>query len=417
MESLPPSYKPLKKLYNKINSERGTNIEDNTLFDEMAERVLAICVVIFYRVGFIPLDAHLGNWMYDVSQPIDQFKVRAIDFGRIISRITSADIDTIVSYIRDSLTKTRDAALLIHGLARLLKVEIKDMKTAELCGTKIGEIIKELNKLIRHNQNGSILWHPTGPRVSIVTHPVTDTSPEQTMDIDSCMILIHRIMFIIVLVDSCYNYVKYNKIYCQLRYVISSIFGFDCNNLREMIVKRVYIELEDYLKGITDYNERTHIIQSYANIRDHIGNYLRVSSHRGLFDDTFLEEISPATPRTVLEASARMAALPPPPIPPPPPARSPPHSPERSPPHSPERSPPHSPERSPPHSPRMSPKYSPRKSVLSLSGGRSIRHYRNYIKSRKNRKSRKSRKNRKSRKSRKNRKSRKIKRSKRSLKK
>jgi hypothetical protein len=31
----------------------------------------------------------------------------------------------------------------------------------------VGEIFKDLSKLIRHNQNGSILWNPAGPSFSV----------------------------------------------------------------------------------------------------------------------------------------------------------------------------------------------------------------------------------------------------------
>ena len=81
MESLSPSYEPLTSLYETFSSalSKGMPVfaQQKILFDEMTYRALAICILVFYRIGYIPLDAHMGNWMYDPTQVIEQFKLRA----------------------------------------------------------------------------------------------------------------------------------------------------------------------------------------------------------------------------------------------------------------------------------------------------------------------------------------------------
>jgi hypothetical protein len=332
MESLPPSYEPLKNLYNSFSSSSTlaltTNpviVEKKRLFDEMTERVLAICVVVFYRIGYIPLDAHLGNWMYDTTQPFDQFKVRAIDFGRVMPHNNPFDLDNIRNLLRTYVrmyTNPAEKVLIIAGVARLLKIPPSTVDSAEMCGTKLGEIMIALNKLIRRNQNGSILWNPTGTRFSVITQPATADSPEQRMEVDSCMILIHRIIFIIALVDSCYNTQMFkNHHFCKLRDLFSPVFGKKCNNVGSMIGDNVYIDLVSYLKAMPDHSERIRTIGCYRRIRDYIGNYLRISPQRGMFPDPFYQDPSPDTPEDPAVVAARIAALPPPPIPPPPPPR------------------------------------------------------------------------------------------------
>jgi hypothetical protein len=78
---------------------------------------------------------------------------------------------------------------------------------------------------------------------------------------------------------------------------------------------------------MSNYSKRIEAIQSYARIRDYIGNYLHVSSERGLFPDPYYEDASPDTPdKTSLVAAP---PLPPPPSPPPPPPSR--RSPKKSP--------------------------------------------------------------------------------------
>ena len=366
MESLPPSYEPLKNLYSSFSSSSTlaltTNpilVERKRLFDEMTERALAICVVVFYRIGYIPLDAHLGNWMYDTTQPFDQFKVRAIDFGRVMPHNNPFDLENIRNLLRTYVrmyTNPAEKVLIIAGVARLLKIPPSTVGSAEMCGTKLGEIMIALNKLIRRNQNGSILWNPTGTSISVITQPATADSPEQRMEVDSCMILIHRIIFLIALVDSCYNTQMFkNHHYCQLRDLFSPVFGKKCNNLGSMIGHHVYIDLVSYLKAMPDYSERIRTIDCYRRIRDYIGSYLRISPERGMFPDQYYQDPSPDTPEDPAAIASRLAALPPPPIPPPPPPLPPRRSPSKSPRKSPSKSPRKSPRKSPSKKTQVSP--------------------------------------------------------------
>jgi hypothetical protein len=190
----------------------------------------------------------------------------------------------------------------------------------------IGEIFIKLTKLIRRNMNGHLLWHPTGATFQVVTKDATSRSPVETMEVDSCMILIHKILFLISLVDGCFNSITYdNHHFCQLRESLSYVFGVKCNNLQSMLENNVYIDLVSYLTSMSNYSKRIEAIQSYARIRDYIGNYLHVSSERGLFPDPYYEDASPDTP----DNPSLVAAPPPPPSPPPPPPSR--RSPKKSP--------------------------------------------------------------------------------------
>jgi hypothetical protein len=346
MESLPASYVPLMELHTSFPAANPAALsvspiytERKRLFDDMTYRSLAICVIIFYRIGYIPLDAHLGNWMYDITQPVDQFKVQAIDFGRIIPRNLPATIESIRNYVRSYIrlyTNPAEKALVISGLARLLMADPSTVTNAEMCGAKIVEHVVALNKLIRRNQNGSILWNPAGRKYAVVTRPAAAGSPAQTMEVDSCMLLIHSIIFLIALIDTSFNACTFrNHNFCQLRDLFSSLFGIKCNNLNSMIGDRVYIDLVAYLRAIPNDEERIRTIEAYRRIRDNIGEYLRVTPQRGLFPDPFYDSPSPDTPEDPAFAALREANIPPPPIPPPPPPlprrRSPSKSPRKSP--------------------------------------------------------------------------------------
>lgn len=373
MESLPQSYTPLMRLYETLPPRSVSPAvyisnpvlgQRKKLFEQINERALVICVIMFYRSGFIPLDAHMGNWMYDVSQPFSQFKVRAIDFGRIFYRKGEKSIKQIKiiiqKYIREFGSIGASLANMLNSFAILLNVEPHKITTALEAGEQVVETFMDLNKLIKRNQNGSILWHPTNAKNQylIVVKPATATHPEQTMEIDSCMIIIHSILFLIAIIDSCYNSICLrDHHFCQLRDIFSVLFGIKCNNLTEIIRHSVSINLIDYLNSMPNYNERIHTIQIYARIRDYIREYLHVSDERGLFEDEYLEEIPPDSP----EDPDIVAARPPPPSPPIPPPPPPPIPPPPPPPIH------HISPSSPRFSPRKHPKQSSsRKSPLAL---------------------------------------------------
>jgi hypothetical protein len=343
MESLAPSYSSFKQLRaeiapynNAVIAPPADIMNKQALLYQLCERSLAVCVIIFYRIGYIPLDAHSGNWMYDITQPVDQFRIRAIDFGRVVSRMTPEGIQKIQAYIANYIRSFVDAGEkrdIIRGFFRLLGIDPALATSAYNCAIRLSEIISSLNKLIRRNLNGSILWNPTGPIIPIVVGPV-GVNPVRIVHIDSCMILNHKNIFIIVLIDSCFNTISFaNHHFCQLGGSIFTLFGNNGDNLRRMIRNNIYIDLQSYLNSIPDHRERAHVIRVYTRIRDYIGGYLRISPQRGLFLDPFYEDASPDTP----EDPAVVAARPPPPPPPPPPDRPPPlpsllrHSPRKSP--------------------------------------------------------------------------------------
>jgi hypothetical protein len=261
--------------------------------------------------------------MYDTTQSLEQFKIKAIDFGKVISFRGKQGIDTIMNYVRTYIRVLSNnnmtyKNLIIKKFATILNIPLSRMHTAELCGTMIGEIFTKLIKLIRRNMNGHLLWHPTGATFQVVTKDATSRSPAETMEVDSCMILIHTILFLISLVDGCFNSITYdNHHFCQLRDSLSYVFGLKCNNLQSMLENNVYIDLVSYLTSMSNYSKRIEAIQSYARIRDYIGNYLHVSSERGLFPDPYYEDASPDTPDKTSLVAARYIAPPPPPPPPP----------------------------------------------------------------------------------------------------
>jgi hypothetical protein len=381
MESIPSSYSPLLNLYSALpppsvplsvyttNPVLGTRKQ---LFEQITERALVICVIMFYRSGFIPLDAHMENWMYDVSNRFEQFKVRAIDFGRFFFRKGEKNIKQIrkiiTLYVRQFGGIGASLANMLNSFAILLNVEPYKITTALEAGDQVGESFMNINKIIKRNQNGSILWNPMNAKNQylIVVAPATATHPEETMEIDSCMIIIHSILFLIAVVDSCYNSICLrNHHFCQLRNIFAVLFGIKCNNLIDIIRHNVSINLEDYLNSMPDYNERIHTIQTYARIRDYIRDYLRVTDERGLFEDEYLEEISPDSPK---DPAVVAISPPPPPAPPPPPPPPPPPSPPI------------------PHISPSSPRHSPRKSLRAATHADSSSYggsNKNYRKSRK----------------------------------
>ena len=329
MESLPPSYIPLKELKKQLSTVTfiggvmmSSTLQKKLLFIAMTERALAMCVILFYRTGYIPLDSHLGNWMYDITQMIEQFKLRAIDFGRVVSCKLTKNMDNIQNDVRQYIRSYKNISqknAIISGFSQLLGITSPRLTTAQECGTKVGEVITALKKLIRRNLNGSILWNPTGARIPVTTKDATSSSPAKTMDVDSCMILIHKIVFIIAIVDSCYNTLTYaNHHFCQLHEIFSILFIKKCNNITNMVHGNVCLDLVTYLNSIDDYAERSRIIESYGKIRDYIGGYLRISPERGLFLDPLYEDASPNTPEDPAIVAARPPP-PPPPVPPPPP--------------------------------------------------------------------------------------------------
>ena len=326
MESLPPSYVPLRQLKMQIPTSKTSGainisvVQKQRLFTEITERALSICLVVFYRIGYTPLDSHLGNWMYDITQAIDQFKVRAIDFGRVVSHKIPRNIEYIKNNTREYIRSYKNIIqknAIIAGFSQLLGITSPRLTTAEACGTKVGEIIIALNKLIRRNLNGHLLWHPTGAIIPIIVKDATASSPVETMNVDSCMILIHKIIFIIAIVDSCFNTLMYNDHhFCQLYEIFFTLFGNKYTNIATMVKNNVYLDLVTYLNSIGDYAERIRIIETYERIRDYNGSYLRVSPQRGLFLDPFYQDASPDTPEDPAVVAAR-SPLPSPPTPPP----------------------------------------------------------------------------------------------------
>ena len=262
MESVPSSYKQLKFL---IIDSKPTE-----LFIEMSKRVLANSLIIFFRSGIILLDAHLKNWMYDNCQPFNQFKIKAIDFGRVYDRNT--DIDKIEIYTRkyflkESIKKRQNFAVLMdHNSIHVKTVlHISNIMRDELIA---------LNCLIKKNPDGKILWQPD------CTPPINITiSDTKVMQIDSCMILMHRIFVISAFIDYFHNMSKFGKNTCQMVDIFNILFRSRCSNINDMIKYNLNINLIEYLNYISP-EAKEFTILSYMEIKEYVKTYLEPTPSR-----------------------------------------------------------------------------------------------------------------------------------------
>jgi hypothetical protein len=255
MESLPSSYKQLKILKNDTNQIN--------LFIEMSKRVLANYIIIFFRSRQILLDAHLGNWMYDNCQSISQFRVKAIDFGRVL------DINTAINKImfliekifEKKQTRYRNQFIELMGFN-----SIDNITTTQICKIIKNEFI-HLNCLIMENSDGKILWQPD------CTPPINiNISSTKVMQIDSCMILIHRILVISAFIDYFYNNYLYSKKNNQMFNIFNILFRLRCTNLDVMIQYKLGINLKKYLDVISS-EAKEFTILAYMDIKEYIKSY------------------------------------------------------------------------------------------------------------------------------------------------
>jgi hypothetical protein len=261
MESIPSSYKQLKILNNDT-------LQKN-LFIEMSKRVLANYLIIFFRSGQILLDAHLGNWMYDDSQSLSQFKVKAIDFGAVIDRNTELNI--IITLIYRFFEKKS-----IIDINKFIK--LMDHKTIiNITLIEFFKLIKkefiDLNCLIKKNQDGRILWQPDSTPINI---NISDT---KVMQIDSCIILIHRIFVISAFIDYFYNNYFYGIKNNQMLKIFNILFRNRCSNLDDMIKYKLGVNLINYLNVISA-EAKEFTILTYMDIKEYIRSYLVPSPSR-----------------------------------------------------------------------------------------------------------------------------------------
>jgi hypothetical protein len=283
MESLPSSYNPLRTL-ELPGTDPLTTAANKALFPEMAERVLANYLILFFRGGIIPLDAHMRNWMYDTSQQVDLFKIKAIDFGRVLERRTQ--LDKITDITRKYFLRHTSSS--IRGFVEIMGCEpLSGNQDISASNVMRHEMIV-LNRLIKYNQNGRILWEPDS--YSYIPIKITD---EKMMQIDSSMMLIHRIFVLCALIDSFYNFVNYEKEYCQMVGIFNVLFRKRCTNLDDMRKWHLGINLADYLNAMAKPDSKEQTILSYMRIKEYIQQYLEPTSCRGEFPDPLFEPLTP----------------------------------------------------------------------------------------------------------------------------
>jgi hypothetical protein len=265
MESLPPSFKPLYDL--KILEKP---YHPSELFIKMAESILTNYLIIFFRSGLILLDAHVRNWMYDNCQQFNQFKVKAIDFGNVVDRNT--EIDKIVRYSNNTFSKL--SLETIRSFATLMGCDPSNINNVFDAVNIIREEIIFLNCLIKNNPDGKILWQPDGaPPINII---ISDT---KVMQIDSCMILIHRILVLSAYIGCFYNISENGKQGAQMIYIFNVIFKNRCEDLKQMINFKISNNLTVYLNFLpTGTKEFT--ISTYMNIKECIKDYLEPTPSR-----------------------------------------------------------------------------------------------------------------------------------------
>jgi hypothetical protein len=229
----------------------------------MSKRVLANHLIIFFCSEQILLDAHLGNWMYDNSQSLTQFKVKAIDFGAVIDR--NIELNIIITLIYKFFEKK-------SIIDRNEFIKLMDYKPIiNITPNQIYKIMKNelmaLNCLIKKNQDGRILWQPDStPPINI---NISDT---KVMQIDSCMILIHRIFVISAFIDYFYNNYFYKIKSNQMLIIFNILFRGRCTNLDVMIKYKLGINLINYLNVISS-EAKEFTILAYMDIKEYIRSY------------------------------------------------------------------------------------------------------------------------------------------------
>jgi hypothetical protein len=287
MESLPASYTPARTLEKSL-----TSVAEKALLTEMVERILANYCILVFRSGIIPLDAHMRNWMFDNTQQVGQFKVKAIDFGRVLDRRTQ--LNKIKSITHIYLGKYGGGLLqqkLVKKFVRLLGHKTVDKETSIYGAEMMNQEMVALNRIIKYNQNGRILWQPDS------STPIT-ISDVQVMQIDSSMKLIHRIFILGALIDSFNNYARFRKEYCQMSSIFNVLFRLRCTNPEDMIKWKLGVNLENYIDALTKPESKEYTIQSYMRIKEYIREYLEPTSLRGEFPDPLFEPLTPKSGRS-----------------------------------------------------------------------------------------------------------------------
>jgi len=282
MESLPNIYENLGKLYIESNTA-PKNVELLSKVIEFTEYVFAIQVIIVYRSGIIPLDAHLNNWMYITEQNwkkipaimqmnLNLFRVKAIDFGQVlfIKGVNNLNkIKTLTQQFFERFTHSRIDKL--RQFAIIMNVDPSLITTAEQAGDVMKDKIENLNFFINENKNGNILFSKS----------IDSEIPEWDQGIN----LIHRIIVLSGLIESFHSTLQnLNKGVREIRFQMSKMYekAFNVNfNSPITIIENVNIDLNVYASSLNGH-DRARILSTYTHIQNHIIEYL-ISEPRGIF--------------------------------------------------------------------------------------------------------------------------------------
>ena len=282
MESLPSIYENLGKLYIESTTS-PKNVELLSKVIEFTEYVFAIHVIIVYRSGIIPLDAHLNNWMYITERnwqkipPITQIRlnlcrVKAIDFGQLlfIKGVNNLNkIKTLTQQFFERFTNSQIDKL--RQFAVILNVDPSSITTAEQAGDVMKDKIENLNFFINENKNGNILFSKS----------IDSEIPEWDQGIN----LIHRIIVLSGLIESFHSTLQNLKkgvreIRFQMSKMYEKAFGVNFNNPIS-IIENVNIDLNVYAASLNPH-DRSRILSTYTHIQNYIIQYL-ISEPRGVF--------------------------------------------------------------------------------------------------------------------------------------
>jgi len=272
MESVSPEYEAISAFVSNIKLLSPDEQQEKLpIFHDIALRVLAIYVVLFYCSGIIQLDGHLGNWMYlkegvSTLLPIEQtlmspFLIKAIDFGQIFFR--EKDVDKINQTTKKYFQRFKDSRpRRLEQFADILGVEPDFIRTAEEAGDAFENVFEQLNRSVAQDPRGSILWEG-----NTVVHP--------DLQIDESMVIIHKILFLGMLVDSFYNTVRINKEEhrFQMRTIFDAVYGGDCHTPIDMMNEQLGHDLHAYISNLAD-EDQDEMRSNLTKIKKYIGDYL-----------------------------------------------------------------------------------------------------------------------------------------------
>jgi FMN phosphatase YigB (HAD superfamily) len=273
MESIGPEYEALyvfntnMKLLPELEKQ-----EKLSVFHDLSLRVLAIYVVLFYCAGIILLDGHLGNWMYLKEEewssrlPIEQtlmnpFLIRAIDFGRFFHRkkhVVQINETTKQYFQRFSQTRVHR----LRQFAQILGVHPDFIRSSQEAGDAVENIFEQLNRSIAQDPRGNILWEG-------------NTIVHADLQIDESMMVIHKILFLGMILDPFYNTVRLNREEhrFQMRIIFDTVYAADCHTPIDMMKENLNIDLHAYMSDLVD-EDQDEMRVNLKKIKKYIGEYL-----------------------------------------------------------------------------------------------------------------------------------------------